>query len=1068
MKACLRKFSLFVLFGLISTAISQGANNDYFANRIELTGTNITLTGDNSAASTESGEPTGNDAEVLAYTLWYSFKAPEAGGIRAHISGAGDQVISVYHGSALNQLTPVTTAVIDTKNIYVQKGEEVRIAVQTVYYPYWSGGGRVGAFTLQFTFFIPMPTAGNDNFASAFPIAAFPYSFSGNIHGASREPFEPNPLNEPIEQTLWWSFHPASEGTLEFGFQAGQNPARILVYRGGDLLSLTFLTNEWMNAVQFRCFPDEDYRIQLGYGGDDFSVNANFIPRGTNDQFASSEHLESSSHAIRRYFLSPTVEPMEPLATNSIPGTLWWSWAPPEDGRAVLLPLALMINGSMRPANIDVFEGPSLDHLTRVTTPKPGSDRLLVFPVKAGSIYHIQSWAHASNDFELMGFSLNLYPYGFAVNDNFGDAAPVDGSAKSTIGATRELGEPIHRNGGPNKSLWWKWTCAANASSGLVRLGYGTLTNVTFAVYQGGSVDTLQLLAKGERQVSFGPLAGETYYIAAEVPASDNGDIAFGLNVGGAAGFSRQVPGNLVKNGSFEDFFNGDWSGEFGGTINEIGADGRNFARVGGGSVEQDIATTPGGKYRLQFVYSNEQGYTSDLLVKFGGVDVAQLNVPAGNRWDWKVAEYVVTATANVSHLELRGAGYMVNIDQVSLVPLNQPPAIVTQPESATVFAGASANFHVGITGATPMRRKWYFNGAEIPGATDVTLTIPNASPGNVGAYYMTASNDYGAVESAHVQLAVESASSPQIILQPQSDRVTSGQYVVLQIAAVGTPPLQFQWLRNDIQIPGETNATLEFGAFSNANEGTYTVRVSNAAESTLSLPATLALSAQPNVGGGLVWFANAWGVNNEVSAPVMDIDGIARISGTNFVAQLYVGPDENSLRAVGPPQTFLSGFRQGIWREVGIELPNVAPGQEVFVQARVWDRVTGASYESARALGGKFGRSETLKIIAEAQSDPPLPNAGASLSKMHSFSLRAGLANFVTGHLEFVERAEDGTTTWRLTGALGFRYLIEKRSGAGEWQPLHVLQNQNGTVTFTDSGNSNATLFIYRARILD
>jgi hypothetical protein len=71
-------------------------------------------------------------------------------------------------------------------------------------------------------------------------------------------------------------------------------------------------------------------------------------------------------------------------------------------------------------------------------------------------------------------------------------------------------------------------------------------------------------------------------------------------------------------------------------------------------------------------------------------------------------------------------------------------------------------------------------------------------------------------------------------------------------------------------------------------------------------------------------------------------------------VAQIYAGPSPNVLR----PVSLATPFRTipGIFRPVTGRVPDVPPSQTCYAQARVWEAARGASYEAARAQGGKFG----------------------------------------------------------------------------------------------------------------
>ena len=77
--------------------------NDAFASAILLTGANGTVTGSNVNATTEAGEPAGEN------TVWYSWTAPNNG--EAHFRIGMDWLkIDVFTGTAIGGLTHVATS----------------------------------------------------------------------------------------------------------------------------------------------------------------------------------------------------------------------------------------------------------------------------------------------------------------------------------------------------------------------------------------------------------------------------------------------------------------------------------------------------------------------------------------------------------------------------------------------------------------------------------------------------------------------------------------------------------------------------------------------------------------------------------------------------------------------------------------------------------------------------------------------------------------------------------------------------------------------------------------------
>jgi hypothetical protein len=82
------------------------------------------------------------------------------------------------------------------------------------------------------------------------------------------------------------------------------------------------------------------------------------------------------------------------------------------------------------------------------------------------------------------------------------------------------------------------------------------------------------------------------------------------------------------------------------------------------------------------------------------------------------------------------------------------PPIISRQPQSQTVVAGASVVFTVMAPNG-PLSYQWLFNGTNIAGATNATLTLTNVQPGAAGNYQVIISNASGSVTSVVALLTV-------------------------------------------------------------------------------------------------------------------------------------------------------------------------------------------------------------------------------------------------------------------------------------------------------------------------
>jgi hypothetical protein len=512
---------------------------------------------------------------------------------------------------------------------------------------------------------------------------------------------------------------------------------------------------------------------------------------------------------------------------------------------------------------------------------------------------------------------------------------------------------------------------------------------------------------------------------------------------------------NIVFNGSFEDsYVYSGWSftGNLGVEINRGASAGTNYLTIYG-DISQEIPTIPGREYVVRFAIAG-----AAPILHWGNQSFQTFTNLPGPNLKWHYVYTHVRGETNVTRLafENTSATYGVPIDDIVVGWLDEPVRIIAPPQSLTGVEGGAASFSVSADGGPPLYYQWFFNGAPIADATSRLLNITNLDLSYMGDYFVTVSNRVGKETSTSATLNVEPVPRlPTIVAQPEGQDVPAGYGWTLRVAAIGTAPLEYQWMFNGASLSGATNAALVFGSVQSSNAGTYTVQVANQHGTVLSLPA--ALSVTDAQAGGYLRLVNQDILVNE---PIFDVDGITGLTGSNYVAQIYAGPSPNVLR----PVSLATPFRTipGIFRPVTGRIPDVPPYQTCYAQARVWEAARGASYEAARAQGGKFGFGAVYATTTGPSSanPPQIP--------IQSFSLRAGLAFFSTGRLELRQRLPGGDVEWNLIGAPGFRYLIEKRLPPQNWVPLFVVTNLTGTVTFIDPDQHNSDLTYYRSRILE
>jgi hypothetical protein len=82
--------------------------------------------------------------------------------------------------------------------------------------------------------------------------------------------------------------------------------------------------------------------------------------------------------------------------------------------------------------------------------------------------------------------------------------------------------------------------------------------------------------------------------------------------------------------------------------------------------------------------------------------------------------------------------------------------SISTQPGDQTVFVGDDVIFSVSAAGLAPLSYQWHFNGANIGGATNATLTVDIVQTNNAGDYSVVITNLSGSITSSIAMLTVQ------------------------------------------------------------------------------------------------------------------------------------------------------------------------------------------------------------------------------------------------------------------------------------------------------------------------
>ncbi|PAW87328.1 MAG: hypothetical protein B9S33_06445 [Pedosphaera sp. Tous-C6FEB] len=228
-----------------------------------------------------------------------------------------------------------------------------------------------------------------------------------------------------------------------------------------------------------------------------------------------------------------------------------------------------------------------------------------------------------------------------------------------------------------------------------------------------------------------------------------------------------------------------------------------------------------------KFLWAQTFGSTSDDIINGIVVDANQSIFIAGTLGQQAVLGPFTLNNAGASDLFLATLA-------------TQPPVITTQPASQSISVNQPVTFSVGFTGALPFSYQWRFNGMNLPGATNASLTIPAVVPASAGGYSVLVSDALGIATSDVATLTVDTSGTPFILTPPQGQTVQQGTAVLFNVGAVGASPLSYQWRKNGTNLVGQNFSFLALGSTTTNDSGNYAVVVTNVFGAVTSAPAVL------------------------------------------------------------------------------------------------------------------------------------------------------------------------------------------------------------------------------------
>lgn len=230
--------------------------------------------------------------------------------------------------------------------------------------------------------------------------------------------------------------------------------------------------------------------------------------------------------------------------------------------------------------------------------------------------------------------------------------------------------------------------------------------------------------------------------------------------------------------------------------------------------------------------------------------------------------------------------------------------SIVSAPESVQVDVGEMVSFTVvaQTNDGSNLSYAWFFNGAEIVGATTDHFMIDQSTVANAGQYQVVVSAR-GVEQSASASLDVVESQLPtfypiDISLQPMSASAYVNENVTLNVSAMSETPMQYQWRKDGQEIAGATLSYYAMDGLSSIDSAQYDVVITNGSDFVVSSVATLAVNNLPTL--NLSW-----------DLPAERTDGtpltVEEISGFSLYMQ-EEGAAEQKLSVTGADTTFTVG----------------------------------------------------------------------------------------------------------------------------------------------------------------
>ncbi len=373
-----------VLFEL-QLSLSPSPLNDYFTNRVVLTGNTGAVSGTVVNAGVEPGE---RSASSSFQTVWWTWTAPDNTGAIFQFSDPS-YVLEVFVNDTLESLQPLglftfTSHGFGRYTLLPAAGATYQLRVRPT----------AGTAPFSFIWYQGSALAPNDHIANRAIVTGTNVTVNDDLASATREVGEPTHGPASGNASVWFGWRAPASGTLRFSWNFTSTMTAAF-YRGTNFTSLTPLATGLSSSSSSTILTvvsgvDYSFVVDGTIASGAFTLGLLFSPAPSNDDFANRIVLADENPAASGTTAGAGKETGEPnhASSTSRTGSVWWDWQPATSG-----PVTLVAEGAGLDPVLAVYTGTAINSLVTVASNNDYlpdmRDSRVTFNAVTGTLYHI-------------------------------------------------------------------------------------------------------------------------------------------------------------------------------------------------------------------------------------------------------------------------------------------------------------------------------------------------------------------------------------------------------------------------------------------------------------------------------------------------------------------------------------------------------------------------------------------------------------------------------------------------------------------------------------------------------